>query len=132
MEKEMKLNKVVAIGLLVFIFLTTVFASSCAMIFNNEEYRVYKFALECVEEDIKYPNTATFPSFNECTIEKSIYGTDIILGEYSGGGRFEYAWDVSGGGTCENALGMTLNYSFTVTVVLDEFGDFWCYKCDLR
>ena len=100
-----------------------------AMVFNNKEYKVYKYALECVEDDLKFPSTATYPSFKNTELMKSKYGTEIIIGSYTGGKSFEYAWDVSGSGTCENALGMKLNYNFTVTVVEDEYGDFWCYKC---
>ena len=128
MGRSISLSKKIILCLLVFISFSTFLSSSCG-IFDNDERKAYRFALECVEDKMKYPNTATFPSFSECRIEKSVYGADIILDSYVGGRSFEYAWDVSGGGTCENALGMTLNYSFTVTVVLDEYGDFWCYKC---
>ena len=133
MNKEtLKNKKTMSIisGILVLVLIVLFFSTDCsAMIFNNKEYKVYKYAIECVEDDLKFPSTATYPSFKNTEIRKSIYGSEIIIGSYTGGKSFEYAWDVSGSGTCENALGVELNYNFTITVVEDEYGDFWCYKC---
>ena len=133
MNKEIfKNKKAISIisSILVLVLIVLFFFSDCsAMIFNNKEYKVYKYALECVEDDLKFPSTATYPSFKNTELMKSKYGTEIIIGSYTGGKSFKYAWDVSGCGTCENALGMKLNYNFTVTVVEDKYGDFWCYKC---
>ena len=114
---------------LLVIFLATDLSS---MIFNAKEYKAYKYAIECVQDELNYPDTATYPSFKESTVQKSKYGTEIILDSYKGnisGQSFDKAWDISGSGTCENALGMTLNYRFKVTVVLSESGTLWCYKC---
>ena len=106
------------------------FTSDCfAMATNIEEAKVYRYALECVEDDLKYPHTATYPSFKETTIRKSVDSAKIILEQYQGGKSCEYAWDVSGSGTCENALGMKVNYRFTVTVVMSKDGELWCYNC---
>ena len=113
-----------AIIISIIIALIVIFSSG---IFSNNEYDVYKYAIECVREDLYYPDTATYPSFNDSTIKKSDYTTELIIS----GKNFEKAWDVSGSGTCENRLGMTINYRFTVTVVLDEYGKFWCYKCSV-
>ena len=133
MNKEIFKNKKamsIISSILVLVLIVLFFSTDCsAMVFNNKEYKVYKYALECVEDDLKFPSTATYPSFKNTELMKSKYGTEIIIGSYTGGKSFEYAWDVSGSGTCENALGMKLNYNFTVTVVEDEYGDFWCYKC---
>ena len=133
MNKEIFKNKKamsIISSILVLVLIVLFFCTDCsAMVFNNKEYKVYKYALECVEDDLKFPSTATYPSFKNTELMKSKYGTEIIIGSYAGGKSFEYAWDVSGSGTCENALGMKLNYNFTVTVVEDEYGDFWCYKC---
>ena len=121
--------------ILALILIILFFSTDClAMLFHNKEYKVYKYAIECVEDDLKFPNTATYPSFKDTQMTKSNYTTEIIIGSHSigspvGGKSIKYAWDVSGSGTCENALGMKLNYNFTVTVVEDENGDFWCYKC---
>ena len=103
-----------------------------AKIFNAKEYKVYEYAIECVEDELRFPNTAKYPSFKDCSISKSVYSSQIIIDSYVDNSEknMKYAWDVSGYGTCENAMGMTLNYSFTVTVVLSESGKFWCYKCD--
>ena len=133
MNKEIfkdKKNVVTIIRTIVALVLIILFFSTdcSAMIFNNKEYKAYKYAIECVEDNLKFPSTATYPSFKKTDVRKSKYGAEIILGSYTGGKSFKYAWDISGNGTCENALGMELNYSFTVTVVEDEYG-FWCYKC---
>ncbi len=131
-KEKFKNKKVMSIisSILVLVLILLFFSTDCsAMVFNNKEYKVYKYAIECVEDDLKFPSTATYPSFKNVEVKKSKYGTEIIIGSYTGGKSFEYAWDVSGSGTCENALGMKLNYNFTVTVVEDEYGDFWCYKC---
>ena len=115
--------------LIVVLFFTT---DLSARVFNNKEYNAYKYAIECVEDKLKFPNTATYPSFKETKIEKSKYGAAMILDSYSGGKSFEYAWDISGSGTCENALGMEINYNFIVTVVMSEYETFWCYKCTVN
>ena len=98
------------------------------MVLNNKEYKVYKYAIECVENELKFPSTATYPSFKNSKINKSKYSSEIIIASYSGGRSFEYAWDVSGNGTCENTLRKKLNYNFIITVVEDKYGYFWCYK----
>ena len=116
------LGPVILIALII-CFLTT---DLSAKIFNAKEYKVYEYAIECVEDELRFPDTAEFPSFKDCVINKSIYSTEIIFG----GKSMKYAWDVSGYGTCENAMGMTLNYSFSVTVVMSKSGEFWCYKCE--
>ena len=124
------LGPILSIVLVVCFFATDL----SAKIFNTDEYKAYEYAIECVEDKLKFPNTAEFPSFKECTIKKSVYSTQIIQYTYSysntGGKSMEYAWDVSGYGTCEDAMARKRNYSFTVTVVLSKSGDLWCYKCE--
>ena len=119
------------ISLIVTITLVIVFFATdlSAMVFNNEEYKAYKYAIECVSDELRYPDSATYPSFKEVEIEKSSHTTSIIIGSYTNGKSIKKAWDISGSGTCENALGMTMNYKFNATVVLDEYGDYWCYEC---
>ncbi len=122
------------IGIILGVFaLILFFATDCsAMVFNNREYKAYKYAIECVEDELKFPSEATYPSFRKTTIKKSEYSTAIILGAWSGGKSYKYAWDIRGNGTCENALGMEINYTFTATIVLDEYGDYWCYQCTIN
>ena len=127
------------LGPVLFIALIICFFTSnlSAKIFNAEEYKVYEYAIECVEDELKFPSTADFPSFKDCSIGRSAYAFEIALETYKIGSAIspesvEKVWDVSGYGTCENALGMTLNLSFTVTVVMSESGEFWCYKCDIN
>lgn len=134
MDKEILKNKKAVIfiipSIIALVLMVLFFATDCsAMVFNNKEYKAYKYAIECVEDELKFPDTATYPSFKDVKVRKSQYGSEIILNSYISGKSFEYAWDISGSGKTENALGMQLNYNFSVTVVKDELGDFWCYKC---
>ena len=104
------------------------------MIFKNKEYKAYKYAVECVENELKYPDSATYPSFKKVSIKKSKSTTEIIISSFrenSGnkGKTVKEVWDITGTGKSENSFGMKLNYRFSVTVVLDESGDFWCYQC---
>ena len=133
-KSSKKKKKSGIIGLIVCVFaLIIFFATDCsAMVFKNKEYKAYKYAIECVEDRLKFPSEATYPSFKETTVKKSAHGADIILGSYTGGKSYKYAWDIRGNGTCENALGMEINYTFTATIVLDEYGDYWCYQCTIN
>ena len=106
-----------------------------AKIFNPQEYEVYEYAIKCVESELRFPNTAKHPSFRDCSINKSNHSMQIIVDMCKFNSSIKnksmkYAWDVSGYGTCEDAMCRTVNYSFTVTVVLSESGELWCYKCD--
>jgi len=108
-----------------------------AKLFNAEEYKVYEYAIECVKDELKYPNTSDLPSFKDCSVGRSAYASEIAVETYKIGSTIsresvKKVWDVSGYGSCENALSMTVNFSFTVTVVLSESGEFWCYKCDIN
>ncbi len=145
MDKEKLIEKLkgkktvtamVLIAVAVMTIILFLFTDFFAIIFNNREYRAYKYAIECVEDELKFPNTATYPSFKDTKVEKSKYGAEIIvdlgtINSSNPGKSFNRAWDISGSGTCENALGMEINYSFLVTVVIDDDGDFWCYQCIL-
>lgn len=124
--KDKKVMGIISGAVLIVLFLVVIFTDVIDIVFNSKEYNAYKYAIECVKEELRYPNTATYPSFKDCSIEKSEYFVDILIDSPS---DFEKAWDISGSGTCENAIGMTMNYSFKVTVVLDEFGRYWSYKC---
>jgi len=125
---------ILGVLLLILVFATDFFEKT----FSSQEYEVYEYAIECVKEELKFPDTADFPSFDDCSINKSAYSQQIITDIYSttntgiGNKSMEYAWDVSGFFTVENALGMTLNRYFNVTVVLSDSGKFWCYKCDIN
>lgn len=137
-QKSSKIGKIwtVFAPVLIISLIICFFATDLsAKIFNPQEYEVYEYAIKCVESELRFPNTAKYPSFRDCSINKSNHSTQIIVDKYKTNSSIsnksmKYAWDVSGYGTCENAMGMTLNYSFTVTVVLSESGEFWCYKCD--
>ena len=112
--KDKKVMGIISGAVLIVLFLVVIFTDVIDIVFNSKEYNAYKYAIECVKEELRYPNTATYPSFKDCSIEKSEYFVDILIDSPS---------------DCENAIGMTMNYSFKVTVVLDEFGRYWSYKC---
>lgn len=119
---------IVVLALIIVFFATDL----SSMVFNHQEYTAYKYAMECVKDELAFPNTAKLPSFKKVTVSKSSYSSNIIINSYQGGKSFDRAWDVSGSGKCENAMGMEMNLRFSVTVVLDDNGDFWCYKCDIN
>lgn len=128
--------KTILTPLLVLVLIICFFATDLsARVFNAKEYKAYEYAIECVEKELSYPNTADFPSFKETTIKKSVYGTRIILDQYSttgsNGKTMKYAWDISGYFTYENKAGMTCNGAFSITVVLSDSGTLWCYRCDI-
>ena len=103
--------------------------SSCA---RSTKYKVYKYAIQCVEDELKYPDSATYPSFSKTNVERDRELTiDLHVGHWSGNVKrsCEEAWVVRGSGTCENAFKMKMNYTFEVIVVIDDNGDFWCYEC---
>lgn len=100
---------------------------------NPTEYKAYQYGIEYVKKELKVPDDAKFSSFNDVTIEKSEYSTQIIIDSYSNAsGGMERAWDISGNVTYENSFGAKVIRYFKVTVVLSKSGTFWCYKCESR
>ena len=82
---------------------------------ENKGYMAYKYAMEQVKNELAYPNTAKLPSFTKVSMQRNLPNVN--------------RWDISGFGTCENALGMTVNFQFTVMVVVEKSGEIWCYEC---
>ena len=127
-KKSILIALVLVVALIVVFFATDL----SDMVFSHKEYDAYKYAMECVKKELAYPETAKLPSYKNVAISKSSKTTEIILNKYKGGKSCKEAWDISGSGKCENALGMEMNMRFSVTVVLDDYGDYWCYECNVN
>lgn len=97
---------------------------------NSREYKAYKYAKECVKEELGV-DSAKFSSLGKVTIEKSQYSTDIKYLYQSYEVEVKDAFDISGNVTYNNSLGKKVTRKFTVTVFKVD-GFLKCYKCELE
>ncbi len=87
-----------------------------------QEYKVYKYAIECVEDNLRYPETAKLSSFAKSEIEKT-----FILNP-----TYFHAWEVTITGTAQNGLGIKGPIHYELVIYEDEYGDFECYQIESR
>lgn len=128
-QQKKKLQSILIVALVILLAIVFWTTDCSSKVLQHDRYDAYEFALKRVEERLKYPETAEFPSFKECTIENA------YVSQFERNGRVilvEKSWEISGMGTVENQLGMTMNFRFSVVVLKDEYGMFECYSCKVE
>lgn len=117
------IDKIVSVSIVVVVILLLILMGKFPwQRIENKGYKAYKYAKERVKHELMYPDTAKLPSFTKVSMK-----SDLVRSNRSH--TLTNAWVISGWGTCENALRMTINFRFAVTVVVEKTGEVWCYEC---